>query len=681
MKKLFIYLGIILGVAAFAVMALVVVMMLAPGTEIFGIKYISAVVGKHEETVALGHLYNKNIYLHVGDVPVNVSFGQPGTIGVEYVQHYQGFTRSTDVPEIKLTKADGSPYVDSVDTGEGTVHIYVNQYKKFVWSNGMKEFYLNFNLPAGYSSQSSLHIISENSDITFTELGSQTLNTLTVETSQSVEFKTNILNISTLNLKAGQAVELGSNMTVKNIVAEITNESLTVKNAVFGNVSFKTGGGNLNLKSCSGNVVMTSGSGGVTVASGGVVGGDFIVETNSGSISVPALNGDVNTIKTVSGHINITTCNSDLSIEANRSTITLGTVNGDLAVTTTTGSVNVTKVVGDADIKSTRNGDVSCGQIGGSAVIETNTGDASISSALTGDLTFKSETGNISFVSCNNLIVNSTNGSVLPYSSTSPIVVNGLANITTQKGQVLIGQILGDGKSTIKADNGAVTITTISGELDLDSYNSTIVIDFVDTADIDSSYSQTTVKAAPNGLDISNISGDISVGEAGDIGNLKAVSTEGKITAKNTVGTVELFSRQKITLENKNSTNIKINTSGDYSYYGGAGEVTATGLKGTIKVYSANGRVHLTLAELSGDIRVDTNNSSQSVTIDASCVDINKVNYHLQSQRGTDCYLFYGDVQQNPGQNIYKQEGLPYNTITAITTSASVTLILNSSNV
>ena len=48
-KKVFMWIGIILAIIVFLFIALVTTMMLAPGLDVFGVRYVSAKVGKFKE--------------------------------------------------------------------------------------------------------------------------------------------------------------------------------------------------------------------------------------------------------------------------------------------------------------------------------------------------------------------------------------------------------------------------------------------------------------------------------------------------------------------------------------------------------------------------------------------------------------------------------------------------------
>ena len=157
-KKGIVWFFIIVGIFLFLVFGIAVVMMIAPGLEIFGVKFISAKIGNyHVKNTAI---YNKDIVIKTDSVPINIYFSD--NVGIEYQQEFQGFTMSSNTPSLSITNADGLEF-DS--TRDSTVYINVGQYKKFIWANTMKEFYLNIGLPTGYSATHSIKIESNSSSV------------------------------------------------------------------------------------------------------------------------------------------------------------------------------------------------------------------------------------------------------------------------------------------------------------------------------------------------------------------------------------------------------------------------------------------------------------------------------------------------------------------------------------
>lgn len=98
--KIAVWIIIIIATAAFLCLGLAVTMMLAPGLEIFGVKYVSAKVGKYKFSNNVKYSAS-NIILNTGDVPIEITYGMSGSLGLEFVQNFQGFTKSADTAGVK----------------------------------------------------------------------------------------------------------------------------------------------------------------------------------------------------------------------------------------------------------------------------------------------------------------------------------------------------------------------------------------------------------------------------------------------------------------------------------------------------------------------------------------------------------------------------------------------------
>ena len=680
MKKVLMYFGIVIGVMVFFVMGLVVMMMLAPGVEIFGIKYIAQEVGQYSNIIRQPFT-DKDIYIYAYDAPISITFEQEGPIGITYVQNFQGFTHAENAPGITLLNEEGKPFDVNSDS---ELHIHLSQYKTFAWAN-VRAFSFNLNLPQDYISYGNITIETQNSEITVSGIAKQ-LNSFTAKTKRSIKILNN-LTISKASFYSEESLTLGSNVQILNsLTAEIANEGLFVENAVkngsnYGNINFKTAGGHLTFNSCY-NLTMESGSGRINAPTSGTIHGNLQFTTSAGSVDIKNILGTDNKITSVSGNIDIGSCAGNLQIETNRSEVNLGTVN-NVAVKTTTGDINIGKATGSVEITSLRNGDVTCGVINGNASIITNTGEIVLTDIVVGNLKMETGVGNMQMVSCYNLEVTSQEGNLIGYNG-AQVTARGTAKISSAKGNISINKVLGlnagaDYDNTIETCSGNIELGLVAGRLKVTSRSSNISVDSVKFIDVETYNSTIVVNNAPNGANIVNECGDISVGStkgvANSTGDLYIKSKRGKVSAYNTTGAVTLISDNEVVLVNRYSSSININTIGDTRY--GKGKVTATNLQGDVKVYSEQ-NVNLSFLQISGNVRVDTKTSNGVVNIDASCAAASTVNYWLQSQKNAKCYVYHGPSLQEI--NSVKKQEIPANIykITVITTYASAMLKLGS---
>lgn len=686
MKKFWMYFLIVIGVILLACLSLATVLILMPGKEIFGIKYVSAVVGDYKGVVS--QTFNsQDIYIYAYDVPINFTFAEPGNLGVEFVQQYQGYTRAKDTPSIKLKNRDGNDFNPDQDTD--AVYIYISQYKKFIWSNGQRDFYLNINVPASYKTNGNIYIETTSSDITLSG-ASKTLHSLTIKTDGEIKLE-NKLYIQNLKIETKNDVEIGDNIKIKplstggvsSVEVSIPHENLTIVNAVEnGDIIFRTSSGNLNFNTCR-NLEVYSSSGSIKQPTAQYIGGSLKFETSSGSVEIDSVQGTSNSIKSVSGNIKLGFCAGELSIVTNRSNVYLSTVK-NAEIQTTTGNISVTYVKGNISASSSRSGSIECGTIIGSADFETNKGNITVSGAVGGNLSMIAKTGELKLVSCKNLVAKSSNGSLVGFNNCA-VVVNGVAEIDIKKGDVKISKILGtsalDFDNTIFCDKGDLIIDTIAGTASISSENSNMTINKTGFVNISSSYSDVTILSAPAGATINNLGGDIIVGNSQDAsqstGKLTIISGTGAIYAYNTVADVYLCSDKSVNLQNKSSAKIYINTTpvGDTTGTKTAsGSVVATNLQGEVRVASQN-NVSLSFSKISGNVRVDTKGASKLVVINAQCAKKSSVNYLVQSSKGSINELYVGDAKEQASRLISTIDK-SYPTITVYTTQASTRLEL-----
>lgn len=688
MKKFWIYLCIAIATILFACTSLFVILVLAPGVELFGIKYISYAVGDYSETQRITFV-SQDIYLYTYDVPVEITFAKEGTLGIEYVQQFQGYTRAKDEPNITIKNKDGELFnIDQDDQA----HIYINQYKKFIWNNDSKDFYLRINLPAEYKNNGTIFVQSTNSKVSI-DGAKKTIKTLKISTDNKIEIK-NDLTVQDVQVETKQNLLLGENVNIQpiedsgvaNLSVKIQNEGLIVENEVKnGDINFETSSGNLTFNSCR-NLTVKNSSGNINKSGGGTVNGNLNFQTTSGSININNIYGQSHTISSTSGRVNIQNCSGTLKIVTNRSNIVLGTIHS-AEISTTTGDISVEKVLGSINATSTRSGDITCGSVKGSATLETYDGDITVSGVVDQDLKMTARNGQFKLVSAQNLSATVKEGSIVGYEH-AQIEINGVADISCEKGDIEIGSIKGTSEgdqvdNTIYCKSGSLKIGTVVGSISISSYNAPITIEKTGKIEIEASSSSIKILCATNGVDIQSISGDVVLGSDIDqtqtINNASCITKTGSIYAYNTTGDVYLFSNKMVTLINLSSKKIFINTtkSGDTSGKDVAtGKVVATKLDGQVRVCSEDD-VKLQFSNISDNVRVDTSGSCKNVEIDASSISQSQVGYLLQSSKGVENILCVGDIQNvvEKSAKIQSSNDATY-TIKVFTTAGKTQLLL-----
>ena len=233
------------------------------------------------------------------------------------------------------------------------------------------------------------------------------------------------------------------------------------------------------------------------------------------------------------------------------------------------------------------------------------------------------------------------------------MVVSGKATISSNRGEIKLDSVGGEGNK-INSQYGRVEINSIANDLTVDNCASAIYsIGTVGTLDFAAANGAITVGSIASTGKIKT-SANVNVGGSGDVGNVDIKVNLGEVVLKNTVGTVKVASNRSINLENKSSTDIKINR--ERNIIGklestGRGSVVATGLQGSVYVYSA-GKVDLSFAAVTDNVDVATD-GAEKVSVLATNTRYNTVNYDLNTQTSrANCTVYYGDeVAQTSGSS------------------------------
>jgi hypothetical protein len=142
-KRLAIVSFITLGVTLSVVFIFALVLFLAPGLSVFGIKYIAKSTHVMSDTYIISEemkdgSFSGSIRIEVDEVPVSVVFTQKYIYQLEYYDNYNGLTTSKiDDPSIEFSK-----------DGDGTAVVKVTSFKKFIYENGNSTRYVRLLIPS-----------------------------------------------------------------------------------------------------------------------------------------------------------------------------------------------------------------------------------------------------------------------------------------------------------------------------------------------------------------------------------------------------------------------------------------------------------------------------------------------------------------------------------------------------
>ena len=276
--------------------------------------------------------------------------------------------------------------------------------------------------------------------------------------------------------------------------------------------------------------------------------------------------------------------------------------------------------------------------------ITTINGNLTFNGEIEGNLKVKTTSGSVYFKKVKgNAVITTGNGEVAGIDNINPIIY-GNATIETGRGRVVIDELLGD-SNHIKTAGGSITINTVLAG-NIESARGAITIDSFVSGTINGGVKDVTVKSVSTSATIASTKGNVYVGEDATgktAKNIKVSSTNGKITAKNTIGSVEIYSSNgDIVLDNKSATSIKIN---------GAKTVTATGLLGSVDV-SAQNDIYLTFRNVSGNVNVNGSARCHNINIKAEHTNYNDVNVYLETTKGGNASVYRGESLLKQGLKI-----------------------------
>ncbi len=350
---------IVLGIIAFLGVGLFLVLILAPGTRIFGMMYVANnaraynsgrlnVITELEKQGFSG--FSGSVTIEASEIPIYIEYTERYVYEFEYVENYIGLTK-TDIerPSFSLSK----------DKTGGLV-VKVNGFEKFIFENKATVRYFKLYVPmvdvsGSGSGDTNLTIKSVKSDITFYktlgdgETRTPNFNTVSIETKGKI-----VLNGSTkaktYKLVSPNTIKIDKNF--KNVVEathynlESTKGKIVIEPVISGDLNLKTKNGSIKLVSCRnltvntehGDIVGLDADGKVDVA------GMVYITSKSGKVSFGKVQGGAQSI--------ITTSSGKVSIDKI----------GEALITTKRGSVNITSVE--------------------DAIINTNTGNVAIEESL-----------------------------------------------------------------------------------------------------------------------------------------------------------------------------------------------------------------------------------------------------------------------------------------------------------
>lgn len=396
----------------------VLVLFLAPGVRIFGIRYVAnntSVCEKDEQLAdPNGGKINGDIHIKTADVPITINYMPYQTFTVKFHQVFVGLTKSKE----RVADLD-------IDFDEnGNLYLTTTELTTWVYSNSSKSnYFFELTVPTNYQGKS-LYIEAHNSKVTINGAGNY--QTLSVKTSGELNVE-NSVTATNFVYHTSKAINLSQDkISCTNADLNSTSNPINVKYALSGDLKAQTNSGDIKFVSCR----------------------NLEAKTSTGSVEpygegYPSVKAKV-TFNSIGG------------------SLTLGNVGEDdhsaiVEVNTSAGSVNITTMY-DGKITAER-GRVNIGSLR-TAIINTRLGDVSIGS-VESQLILHGRNGNVDLGSqgtVNNIMVDTTTGKINARNTAGVVYLqseNNNIDIDNDSSQDLT--LLAGGKLTAKGLQGKVT--------------------------------------------------------------------------------------------------------------------------------------------------------------------------------------------------------------------------------
>lgn len=371
---------IVLAAIIFIVAVYFLILFLAPGLSLLGLRYIAKdarvaaekgslieyIVNKDdsdEYNSTDDIFYNvKGIKIITSEIPVNI-ITQGWDYEFDYYDNYNGFTTS----KIKYPSI-------SIDYKDGFIIISTEEFGKFIGEMYASERYLNVYIPSlvigtNIGNKIDLEIESKKSNIKFGKDGEDTSSAYfsNLKITTTGKFTTNSKLIAdTFDYTTNQRIDIkdGENVVdATNYILESRNGSININKAVRGYVTVKTNYGDIRLSDVGTTLTATTAHGNIYSSSKERfnVNGLVIISSKSGNVTIGKILGKNghSIINTHSGNVNISSL-ENIEVETTRGSVDIKTLN-KAKIITNLGKVTVEEVKESIDV-NTKRGNIYLGE-------------------------------------------------------------------------------------------------------------------------------------------------------------------------------------------------------------------------------------------------------------------------------------------------------------------------------
>ena len=241
--------------------------------------------------------------------------------------------------------------------------------------------------------------------------------------------------------------------------------------------------------------------------------------------------------------------------------------------------------------------------------LESKLGKISVLESVVGDISAKTESGDIQIVACKNFVAESNFGDISCVKKDEVIHVRGIVILKTQAGAVELGDVEGNGDTVIATGGGSVEINKIK-DATITTTRGSVKIKSLSNAKIETNIGKVTVNEALESISVSTKRGNIVLGAEGlTVNNPTVFSRLGKVTLAAASGKVNIETvSSAVSFTNTSSQDITI-TSG--------GKLSASKLTGVITI-NAKADTSLDFAKITNQTKIVLADTCHNITIIAN---------------------------------------------------------------
>lgn len=350
-----------LGIALACVVVFVLVLFLAPGLSIFGVKYIASgthVISENSSIYEKIGNFNYSVRIETDEIPVQVVLSSTSyTYNIEYYDNYNGFTTSSfDDPSIEFSKE-----------ADGTAVVKISSFKKFIYENGNSNRYVKLVIPASFVSntkpgETDLTVISKSSNVSFVneiETRVPYFRNIKIETNGKVNTSSVVL-AKNYSLKTINAIKITedekTNINAENYILNSTGGKIVVDRPVAGDINATTKNAKIKILSCN-NFIANSGYGDICSSRDDVgitINGYANISATAGIVKIDSILGtsEKSTITTTSGNVEVKKA-YDIDVKTTRGFVKVVSAQ-NLNIETSSGSVTAEEVTAGVNVKTKR---------------------------------------------------------------------------------------------------------------------------------------------------------------------------------------------------------------------------------------------------------------------------------------------------------------------------------------